>query len=217
MAPKPITTAHTVVQCDVCGRTLLRGEFAEAFIAGGERRVVCELCAPRAAHEGWMREGFDEMGVRPGRSRSRSLIGRLRARRDEYLARQDGPARHETLDGVVPPVAERDVHAVPTNAELKMVRALEVFNASEQARMVGGIARALGTPTVTVRPSRTEGAVVSIVTAWEITWYRFEVDLGNEAAGVRVTEKGAELDELEPEDLMPNAVAGGDGTLSFAR
>jgi hypothetical protein len=68
---------------------------------------------------------------------------------------------------------------------------------------------------VTVRPSRTEGTVVSIVAAWEITWYRFEVDLGNEAAGVRVTEKGSELDELEPEDRMPNATASADGTLSF--
>lgn len=218
MTTKSITTIHTVVECDVCGRTLLRGELAEVFIAGGARRVVCELCAPRAAHEGWMREGFDDVAVRrTGRSRSRSLVGRLRARRDDYLARDgDRPAADDGTNGVVPSSSQRDVHAVPTNAELKMVRAIEVFSASDQARMIAGVARSLGTPIVTVRSSRTEGAVVIIVVAWEITWYRFEVDLGNEAAGVRVTEKGTELDELDPEDRVPNAEAAADGSLRFA-
>jgi hypothetical protein len=49
-----------------------------------------------------------------------------------------------------------------------------------------------------VRPSQTEGSVVMIVVAWELSWYRYEVDLGNEAAGVRVTEQGSELCELDP-------------------
>ena len=49
------STAHTI--CDVCGRTLLRGERSEVYIDGGARRSVCELCKSRALHEGWLREG----------------------------------------------------------------------------------------------------------------------------------------------------------------
>ncbi len=212
MTRKSITTSHTVVSCDVCGRTLLRGEHAETFIAGGSRRTVCELCTPRAAHEGWIREGLDDIAVRGnGRSRSRSLLGRLRQRRDEMLARDDEPAE----DQLYAAPEERDVHAVPTNADLKLARAVELFNASEHARTMAGVARSLGEPIVAVRPSPTEGAVVSIVCAWEITWYRFEVDLGNEAAGVRVTDKGAELGQLDPADREPNAIAGADGSLEL--
>ena len=51
--------------------------------------------------------------------------------------------------------------------------------------------------------------------AWEITWYRFEVDLGNEAAGVRKTDQGSELEELEPEDLVGNGAADADGTITL--
>ncbi len=43
--------------CDVCTRTLLRGEQTEMFVGGGRRYNVCELCKPHALHEGWMREG----------------------------------------------------------------------------------------------------------------------------------------------------------------
>ena len=109
----------------------------------------------------------------------------------------------------------REVHAVPTNAELKMARAVEVFNASEQTRTIAGVARSLGEPAVCVRPSPTEGAVVQIVVGWELTWYRFEVDLGNEAAGVRIAEQGTELSELDDEDRVANAEFQPGGTIAF--
>ena len=32
MTRKAITTSHAVVSCDVCGRTLLRGEHADVFL-----------------------------------------------------------------------------------------------------------------------------------------------------------------------------------------
>jgi hypothetical protein len=70
--------------CDVCGRTLLRGERAEVYLSGGTRRSVCELCTSRALHGGWVREGeapqYDAASSRS--DRRRSLFGRRRTRRD---------------------------------------------------------------------------------------------------------------------------------------
>ena len=93
MTRKAITTSHAVVSCDVCGRTLLRGEHADVFLHGGQRRMVCELCTPRAAHEGWIREGMDDARVRDrGDRRSRSLLGRLRTRLGEVPGPEQAPA-----------------------------------------------------------------------------------------------------------------------------
>lgn len=229
MTRKSITTSHTVVACDVCGRRLLRGERAENFIAGGSTRVVCELCTARATHEGWLREGLDEIAVRRhGGGRSGSIFGRLRARREAFQSRAEEPPepmaheryehhhrrRTEAEQAAANPPA-RDVHAVPTNAELKMARAVEVFNGSDQTRTIAGVARSLGEPAVCVRPSPTEGAVVQIVVGWELTWYRFEVDLGNEAAGVRITEQGSELAELDDADRVANAVFQNGGAVAL--
>jgi len=237
---KAITTSHAVVSCDVCGRTLLRGENADVFLHGGQRRMVCELCTPRAAHEGWIREGMDDARVRDrGDRRSRSLLGRLRGRLAEVPASENAPPAEEP--GHAEPVYEapplpdpepepvpageieileepgaRSVHAVPTNADLKVARAVELFNGSEHPRTVSGVARSLGAPIVAVRPSPTEGSVVTIVVAWELSWYRYEVDLGNEAAGVRVTEQGSELGELEEGDQTANAAADETGRLHLA-
>ena len=64
MTRKSIQTNGPVVSCDVCGRTLLRGEHADVFLHSGSRRMVCQLCTARAAHEGWIREGLDDATVR---------------------------------------------------------------------------------------------------------------------------------------------------------
>ncbi len=259
---KSITTNPAVVTCDVCGRTLLRGEHADVFIAGGQRRNVCELCTGRAVHEGWIREGLDDVVARGGGGRGRrggSFLSRLRRSREPRIGereltpeelpysrprarvqRVEEPEDEDVLDDEPdddapppPPAApsarepepeaaepldhtlytQRDVHGVPTNAELKVARAMELFNQSPQIRTVAGVARSLGAPIVSARPSKTEGSVVTIVVAWELSWYRFEVDLGNEAAGVRVTAQGSELSELDTIDQTPNAAADDGGRL----
>ena len=46
---KSISTNTPVVNCDVCGRTLLPGEAPNVFLAAGEKRNVCELCTQRAS------------------------------------------------------------------------------------------------------------------------------------------------------------------------
>ncbi len=257
MTRKSITTTRAAVACDVCGRTLLRGEHADPFIASGARRMVCELCTARAANEGWIREGADNaLGVRRNGPRGgRSLLGRLRPQklpgrrapadeavpvsrrgysnvdRIETAERVADAAEATTVadeqdayDAAPAPVAEqaaaarepRHVRAVPTNADLKMARALDVFNTTAHPRRISGVARSLGQPAVTVLPSATEGSIVSIVVGWELCWYRYEVDLADEAAGVRVTGQGAELSELSAEELEPNAAADERGLLVLA-
>lgn len=256
MSRKTITTRHQAVSCDVCGRTLLRGEHSEPFLAGGSRRLVCELCTQRATHEGWIREGLgDAAGTRgQGRERRGSLLRRLRRR--EGTPRTPSPATlpggpsetaplmeewpADDLDPLAepayveaapaPPAAQakasrleveiervnRTVHAVPTNTQMKLERALEIFNRSDAPQRVSGIARSLGAPVVAVRPSMTEGSIVSIVVAWELCWYRYEVDLADEASGVRLMAQGAELDELPVEEQTANAAADERGGLVMA-
>jgi hypothetical protein len=224
---RDIRTNQSDVSCDVCGRTLLRGESAEGFLAGGHRRQVCELCTARAVHEGWIREsGGDDLALRHPRSegRGRGFIDRLRARRDRARELQDELADEEppSFEPHVPePVAEaprrpRHVRAVPTNADLKMQRALEVFNASDHTRTVGGVARSLGAPVVAVRPLADRPSVVSITVMWELSWYRFEVDLSDEAGGVRRDAQGDELSDLAPEEQAANAAADERGALHLA-
>jgi hypothetical protein len=216
---KSISTSTPVVSCDVCGRTLLRGEQADVFLAGGTRRNVCELCTQRAAHEGWIREGLDDAAVRSraNNGRSRSLLARLRQRRADAQALQEQLEAEQAGDAQRAPEPlpqePRSVHAVPTNADMKMSRALDLFNASAHPRTVAGVARSLGAPIVAVRPSITEGSVVTIVVGWELSWYRFEVDLADEAAGPRNTGQGTELAELDPADQVPNAAADEHGQL----
>jgi hypothetical protein len=299
-ATRDIRTNQADISCDVCGRTLLRGERAEAYLAGGARRQVCDLCTLRAQHEGWIREsGADAQAPRNARhERRRSWRDRLRERRERAeevraarateaaaaaAAERDqaeraaaeraavqrahaeleaagyplpgdaAPERERELDLEVEPEreaaseppaeerapprrrrrrrerpsdaadAERDapreprhVRAVPTNADLKMQRALEVFNASDAVRTVGGVSRSLGAPAVRVRPLAERPSVVAITVMWELSWYRYEIDLSDEAGGVRREAQGAELAELTEEERAVNAAADERGALHLA-
>jgi hypothetical protein len=89
MGTRSIVTSQPDIACDVCERRLLRGEQPDTFLAAGEPRIVCELCAPRAAHQGWKRgSDLHQAGEAPLRNgRRRALFGRLRqARRPEGAA-----------------------------------------------------------------------------------------------------------------------------------
>lgn len=102
-----------------------------------------------------------------------------------------------------------------TSGELKSQHALRVFNAGATTQRVAGVSRSLGAPTVTVRPLEDAGARVAIVVAWELCWYRYEVDLGDEAAGVVLAAEGMELHELPDEDRLANAAADERGELAL--
>ncbi|HLY50599.1 MAG TPA: hypothetical protein VKR21_15515 [Solirubrobacteraceae bacterium] len=221
MSTKAIRTSPPGVDlsCDVCGRTLLRGERAHPYVDRGTRRTVCELCTGRAEHEGWLREGAvpDYEDGAGQRDRRRSVFGRLRRRREEVepvepefdpLAPAESPAPVPAPREASRPRRRetRRVRAVPTSAEHRIAFAVEAFNGSEHPRTVAGVARSLGLPSVSVRPMLGHPSVVQLVVAWELCWYRYEFDLADEDGGVRLSAQGQELDELEAGEREPNAV-----------
>jgi hypothetical protein len=191
--------------------------------------MVCELCAPRAAHEGWIRADAHVTGdavARAGEGRRRILerLGRRRPGREEIEPLDEsGDVEPESVPAApLAPIAaelargDRNVRAVPTGLEQRCAAAVELFNHSEHPRTVAGVARSLGSPEVSVRALPGHASLVFVVVAWELCWYRYEIDLAAGEAGVRNVGQGYELSELEPEDREVNAVAADDGKLSLA-
>lgn len=210
---KELRPVHDVVTCDVCGRTILKGERAESYLApGGQRRQVCDLCSLRAQHEGWIRESAaGDMPARMPRSEPRrGVLGRLRGLvaadpaptpPPKAAPPPDNGAEHEEpRPAPVPrprPKDPRHVRAIPTTAQAKVDRALELFNGSSHQRTVAGLARTLGTPYVSAQPDAAQGSQVSVVVAWELSWYRYRVDLGDEADPVMMLDKGEEIEQID--------------------
>jgi len=234
---KELRPVHDVVTCDVCGRTILKGERAESYLApGGQRRQVCDLCSLRAQNEGWIRESAaGDVPTRMPRSEPRrGVLGRLRrlvapepaAPAPAPVAPPANGAEHdEPRPAPVPrprPKDPRHVRAIPTTAQAKVDRALELFNGSSHQRTVAGLARTLGTPFVSARPDAAQGSQVSVVVAWELSWYRYRVDLGDEGDPVMMLDKGEEIEQideglrdwnarLDPEGRVLAGVADGGG------
>ncbi len=268
MATRSIVTSQPDVECDVCERRLLRGEQPDVFLAAGRRQLVCELCAPRAVQEGWLREAIGRTDVPPMTRprRRRSLFARLpvpsRARHVagssngtsetsiaqppygtqepyEFLdapgqaAAAPVPARGAAMttpagDLELVPNAAVDGHSfMPNDGDLapagavaapdsQLQLAVAAFNAGEHPRRVAGVARALGAPAVSVRYSEHARSVVMIVIAWELCWYRYEVDLDEVPAVAHAVGQGTELGELMREESVANALADESGTLRLS-
>jgi hypothetical protein len=228
VATRDIRTTDAHTSCDVCGRTLLRGERAEVYLNGGARRSVCDLCTARALHEGWIREGtaLPGDGREAGSDRRRSLLSRLRGRREAAAPAQEAAPVRDEPEPAPPPepprrVRERireprHVRAVPTSVEHKIASAIDVFNGSEHRRTIAGVARSLGAPTVSVRPADVSPSQVNLVASWELCWYRYEVDLSDEVPSVRLSAQGYELDELVEQERAANAVSDERGSLSLS-
>jgi hypothetical protein len=234
VATKDIRTSAlgSDLSCDVCGRTLLRGERAHPFIDRGDHRTVCELCVARAQQEGWLREGSipDYENADLDQERRRSLLGRFRRRRETSFAPHFEPVPEVDFPQPSPSATERPrsarerprgrpretrhVRAIPTNSEHRIAFAIEAFNGSEHPRTVAGVGRSLGLPSVSVRPVAGHPSVVNLVVAWELCWYRYEFDLADEDGGVRLAAQGQELEELSAPEREANAVCDDHGRLA---
>jgi hypothetical protein len=132
-----------------------------------------------------------------------------------------------------PPAADAGDPAAPGSASSAHGWAIEVFNHTEQPRRIAGIARSLGAPRLTVRradratsakaPSAAVRALdpdescVTIVAAWELCWYRWELRLaGDGTSSLELVARGTSLDELPAEDLAGNATVDERGSVSLA-
>ncbi len=224
MSRLPQIEEHTA--CDVCHRTMLKGEWAEPYLTPSrERRLVCQLCAPHAQREGWIRESAaPNAPAQPQRQPERRGFRRFAARRREAASTfreaaaerepENQPPREDTTEGnghdeasAAPVLARlrkraeprkpRQIHAVPTNAQLKIGRALDLFNASEHPRTIGGLARTLGAPSASAVPAKASAAEIALTIAWELSWYQFTVDLSDPHEPVQLRAQGQELAELD--------------------
>jgi hypothetical protein len=236
VSTRTIVTSQPDVACDVCERRLLRGEQPDVFLSAGQRLTVCELCAPRAALEGWQRESQSQsLALPPMRPRrGRSFLQRLRqvasrpalgAEPATGEAERSQPFDFFDAAGAEPAPGSYDADglafadlleggAQPTGADPALARALQSFNDSEYPRRVAGVARSLGAPVVSVRVGEDRDSVITIVVAWELCWYRYEIDLSGDGQALAVAQ-GTELSELTAEEQIANAGADDFGALAL--
>ena len=93
-----------------------------------------------------------------------------------------------------------------------MVAAADLFNSSDFARTVGGIAKSLGQPRASIVPLSGVNTEVVVTIAWEISWYQYRV-ASDSPQPVRLAERGHELDELDGAFKSWNARVEDDGRL----
>jgi len=222
MTTRAIVTSQPDVECYVCERRLLRGEHPEVFLADGQPRTVCELCAPRAAHEGWPREheGPTLTAQPPRGRRGRGILARLRHQPEAPEGRplDEDAGVPDSIEATpydgAQAVAEDGAAAVAPSGDGPLDRAVEAFNASAYPRRVASLARSLGAPEVSVEVDH-DLRVASVLVAWELCWYRYRIDLDEAELEVTASAQGTELSELGPDERPCNAVADERGGLSL--
>ncbi len=179
-----ITRISVERTCSICERTLLMGERSVRFSPnGGEHYVdVCPLCQDTAVENGWIKEGSPTTPTMP-----------VERRRQRFsLAALFGFAKSAAAE----PVASEPILRRLSEPELAIVEAADLFNASQYRRTVGGIAKSLGDPRVSIVPLSGVNPDVVVTVAWEISWYQYRVT-PDSAQPVRLAERGHDPAELE--------------------
>ncbi|HZO96795.1 MAG TPA: hypothetical protein VFB42_05435 [Gaiellaceae bacterium] len=177
-----VTRVSVDRRCAICERTLLMGERSFRFSPDADDRFVdvCQLCQDAALEEGWLREGAPTTPtVAADRRRSRFSLGGLL-----------GVRAHAEAPVLTEPILRR-----LSESELAIVEAADRFNASPHRRTVGGIARSLGTPAVSIVPLSGVNPDVVVTVVWDISWYQYRVTA--DSAPVRLAERGHDPVELD--------------------
>lgn len=97
----------------------------------------------------------------------------------------------------------------------RLERAALRFSASDAARTVAGLSRSLGAPWVSIGAAAGSPSEVRVTVAWELSWYQWGVDLGDELRPVFQIDRGTELDQLDGSARQWNAGADEDGRISL--
>jgi hypothetical protein len=214
--------------CAICGRTILAGERVLGFVDGVEERSVCELCTARAERLGWHPAGEPEP-ERPanghdGRSRLRRLWHRRERRPGAPAASSpvsppepEGEAEPEPrTEPEAPKRRARPAPPLDATVPSPFERAVARFNAGEGGRTVAGLTRTLGRPFASVGAAAGQPQEIRITVAWELSWYQWGVDIGDELRPVFQIDKGREIDQLDYAARQWNASVGEDGRLTLA-
>jgi hypothetical protein len=195
--------------CAVCGRTILAGERVHGYFTADGRRGVCELCVSRAERLGWRHESEaeEEAPAATGKRRGTGLGGlwRRRARRGQPAGPPPTPAA-PSPDPAAPGMRIEQPPLEPSPLS-PFERAAARFNLSEAGHTVAGLVRTLGTPGVSVGASAGAPNEIRITVAWELSWYQWGVDLGDELRPVFQIDKGNEIDQLDSAARQWNASA----------
>jgi hypothetical protein len=213
--------------CAICGRTILAGERVHGFADAGHEHTVCELCVARAERLGWQAAGEPAVEREPGtgherRGRLRGLLHRGRGPAagsvgDSVAPADTPPAGLPEADPAAPPPRSRPVPSLDASAPSPTQRAIYRFNASEAGRTVTGLVRTLGMPWVSVGALAGSPEEIRITVAWELSWYQWGVDIGDELRPVFQLDKGQEIDQLDRAARQWNASAAADGRISLGR
>jgi len=194
-----VTRVMTERQCGVCERTLLMGERTVRFSPnGGVKYVdVCALCQEVALDHGWAKEGSPMTPTIPAdRRRTRfSLASFLGAKA-----------------GAEAPIATEPILRRLSESELAIVDGADLFNASQYRRTVGGIAKSLGNPRISIVPLSGVNQEIVVTVAWEISWYQYRIT-PESTQPVRLAERGHEPDELDGSFTEWNAHMVDDGRI----
>ena len=229
---KELRPFHDHVTCEVCGRTILKGERTEAYLApGGERHGVCELCFVRAEHAGWIRESAHDQlparGPAPARSAGRCWAacagdpragtraepepepapGRGRSRRRRPTAATAPPPRRARAPAGPAPRARRAHHRRGEGG----ARARSLQRVRTTSARSPGSRAAWAPPWATAMPDPDAPSTVTVLVAWELSWYRYRVDLGDAAEPVSLQGKGDELGDIDEPLRDWNAELDSDG------
>ena len=163
------------------------GERAVRFSPNGSSDYVdvCPLCLEAAVEYGWLREGAPTSLTVPNERKRRGggggwLSGLLGTR---------SRASEET-------VASEPILRRLSEAEIAVVEASDLFNASQYRRTVGGIGKSLGDPRVSVVALSGVNAEVVVTVAWDISWYQYRVSPESDNP-VRLEGRGHDPAELE--------------------
>ena len=176
------------------------GERTFRFAPNGNGQFVdvCPLCQEIAVESGWLKEG----------SPTTLTVAQPRKRRRLSLASILGLQPR----GTEQPVASEPILRRLSEPELAMVAAADYFNGSQYRRTVGGIAKSLGLPNVSVVPLSGVNADVVVTVAWELSWYQYRIT-PESTQPVRLAGRGHEVDELEGSFTEWNAHMEGDGRI----
>lgn len=159
----------------------------------------------------------------------RTILAGERTR--SYISPKEGPRlvcdlcrnRAERLGWVDPAAAGANVGRTPPPTQPaesprgRLERAAARFNASEASRTVAGLVRTLGEPRVSIGGMAGSPSEVRVTVAWDLCWYQWCVDLGDEMRPVFQLDKGDELGQLDGSAREWNAHAGEGGRLALGR